>query len=565
MDPKLTDMNIPSVRAPVLRAIALSPNDGDPEPDSTNPENIVHSVQNKQIDSETEYHISEKNIEMPIESLSSIVRIDEGLAFPIIQEAEDSNDANYVENSGATIIQAPINTAIVQNVTKLPQNFTINVDATVGNITTLQNISTQDMSGASQTLWVPTILTTNATNSLETKGIEEDRSQSGVSQIIIASESYDPNQAGSKRGNIVSEASYISRMPKNTKVQILSNISIPKNSYCQQFIAPAGKEAMPAPVYGTQNHVYKLNTNVISQKHLSNSVLCTKPKNQSLIGCPTLSPTVINSNPIRNLSYGHTITKGTNLNKTLNNVNNGANLNAVMAASSGNTQCHILSRVVSGPNKVTVHSGKKSVNTLKGSKTSSASASLPSNPQKGQSRAIKIIQQTGTTHKTESKNWPVTNVATYKSQSTYGVVDTNNSKIIQKVGSPKHKNQHHSMALQKVASKGDRLVLQSPCGPVLISTAPISTSLPKTPHYVQSGSSPNLRFVQTYGTVDTTHCNVSRMTSNQQLTAQILQSLSQPKMMMSSTPNIVNHNITTLPLNEEIAEVKPVNQKRIVL
>lgn len=537
-------MNVSSVRTPVLRALPLSPTEGDPEPDSTHPESIIQSVH--KVDKEVEYHIAEKHCDtdMSVDSLSGIVRLEEAMdnvgriAYPILQETEDSNDGNYVDNS-TTLIQAPLSTAIVQNVTKLPQNFTINVDAAVGNITSIQNV--QDVSG-NQTLWLPTILATSAaTNDPK---IDDDRSQASVSQIIITSESYVNDTTQTRRANIVTETNFMGR-PKTSKVQILSNISIPKNpNYSQQYLT--GKEM--APVYGTQNHVYKL----------SNSVLCTKPqKNQSLIGCSTLSPNVVNNSP-KNVPYNHTFTKSTNLNKSLNKVNNGANLNAMVAASSGNTQCHILSRVVSGPNKMSVHSGRKSVNTFKGSKSSGQVSN-----QKNQSRPIKIIQQTGSANKSETKSWPVASV-TYKSQQpNYGVVDSNTSKIIQKVGSPTHKSQ--PLALSKFPPKGERLVLQSPCGPVLISTAPISTSLPKGPHYVQSGSTPHLRYVQTYGPADNPISTVSQVSANQQLTAQILQSLSQPKLMLQPTPTSINH-ITTLPPSlEEPVEVKPVNQKRIVV
>lgn len=537
-------MNLQSVRTPVLRAVPLSPIEGDPEPDSTNPESIIHSVH--KVDKEVEYHIAEKrcDTDMSVDSLSDLVRLGDaienaGLAYPILHETEDSNDGNYAENS-ATLIQAPLSTAIVQNVTKLPQNFTINVDAAVGNITSLQNV--QDVTG-NPTLWLPTILATSAPTN-DTK-IDEDRSQAGVSQIIITSESYvnDTTQAG-RRANIVTETNFISR-PKTSKVQILSNISIPKNpTYNQQYIT--GKEV--ASVYSTQNHVYQL----------SNSVLSTKPqKNQSLIGCSTLSPNVVNSSPGKNAPYGHTFTKSTNLNKTLNKVNNGAHLNAMVATSSGNTQCHILSRVVSGPNKMSVHSGRKSVSTFKGSKNS---GQVPN--QKNQTRPIKIIQQAGSTNKSDGKAWPTS--VTYKSQqSNYGVVESNTSKVIQKVGSPTHKSQ--PLPLSKFHSKGERLVLQSPCGPVLLSTAPTSASLPKGPHYVQSGSTPNLRYVQTYGSADNQISTVSQVSANQQLTAQILQSLSQPKLLLQTSPTPVNHTIlTSSPLTpEEPIETKP--KKRIVV
>lgn len=543
LDHKLTDtMDISSVRTPVLRAVPLSPTQGDPEPDSTNPESIIQSVH--KVDKDIEYHINEKrcDAEMSVDSLSRIVRIEETtldnvgrLAYPIIQETDDS-DGNYVENA-ATLIQTPLNTAIVQNVAKLPQNFTINVDAAVGNITAIQNVA-QDVSG-NQTLWLPTILATSATD-----GKNEDDRPPGVAQIIITSESYvnDTSQTG-RRTNIITETSYISR-PKTSKVQILSNISLPKNSnYPQQYIAQSKEIA--APVYGTQNHIYKLSANVVSQKHLNNTMLSTKPP-KSLIGA-SLSPTVINNSPMKNVPYSHTYSKSTNLNK----VNNGANLNAMVAASSGSSQCHILSRVVSGPNKISVHSGRKSINTFKGSKNSQMSN------QKNQSRAIKIIQQAGTA-KSESKAWPVASV-TYKS-STSNYTESNTSKVIQKVGSPTHKAQQ-TMTLQKVP-KGERLLLQSPCGPVLLSTAPISSNIPKGPHYVQSGSTPNLRYVQTYGP-DNQLSTVSQISANQQLTAQILQSLSQPKLMLQSPTPIQPVNITP-PIIEEL-EVKPVNQKRIVL
>lgn len=560
LDHKVTDnnMSLPSVRTPVLRALPISPIEGDPEPDSTNHESIIQSAHNKS-DKEVEYHITDKrcDTDLPVDSVAGIVRIEEGavdnvghISYPIIQEAEDSSDGNYVENS-ATLIQAPLNTAIVQNVAKLPQNFTINVDAaTVGNITTLQNLS-QDVSG-NQTLWLPTILATSAPTT-DNKS-EEERQQPGLSQIIITSESYvsDTNPIG-RRANIVTETNYVNR-PKASKVQILSNIPIPKNPNYSQ---------MPSPVYGAQNHVYvsKLSTNVVSQKQLNNSVLCTKPpKSQSLIGCSNISPTVVNNSPIKNVSYSHSYSKSTNLNKTLNKVNNGANLNAMVAASSGNTQCYTLSRVVSGPNKMSVHSGRKSVNACKSSKNSSQVSG-----QKNQSRAIKIIQQTGSVHKSEGKTWPVASVATYKSQQPiYGVVDSNTSKIIHKVGSPPHKTQA-PMPLTKLPSKGERLVLQSPCGPVLISTAPISTSLPKGPHYVQSGSTPNLRYVQTYGSTTEQVNSVAQVSANQQLTAQILQSLSQPKLMFQPSPNANNHSLAPLPPVVEEIDVKPVNQKRIVL
>lgn len=541
-------MDISSVRTPVLRAVPISPTQGDPEPDSTNPESIIQAVH--KVDKDIEYHFNDKrcDADMSVDSLSRIVRIEETLdnvgrlAYPIIQDTDDLRDGNYVENA-ATLIQTPLNTAIVQNVTKLPQNFTINVDAAVGNITAIQNVS-QDSSG-NQTLWLPTILTTSAA----TDSKSEDDRQPGVSQIIITSESYvnDTQQTG-RRTNIITETSYISR-PKTSKVQILSNISLPKNSnYSQQYIAQS--KEISAPVYGTQNHVYKLSANVVSQKHLNNAMLSTKPpKSQSLIGTASLSSTVINSSPVKNVPYSHTYSKSTNLNK----VNNGANLNAMVAASSGSTQCHILSRVVSGPNKISVHSGRKSINSFKGSKNSQTSN------QKNQSRAIKIIQQAGTTHKSENKPWPVANVTYKSSASNYGV-ESNTSKVIQKVGSPTQKT-------QQSISKNERLVLQSPCGPVLLSTSTIGTNLPKGPHYVQSGSTPNLRYVQTYGP-DNQLSTVSQVSANQQLTAQILQSLSQPKLMLHQSPTPihqvvkVNHSSANI---EEPVEIKLVNQKRYVL
>lgn len=559
LEHKLTDnMNVPSIRTPVLRAVPLSPLEGDPEPDSTNPESIIQPVH--KVDKEVEFHISDKHCdsEMSVDSLSRIVRIEETtldsvgrIAYPILQETDDSGDGNYVDNA-TTLIQAPLNTAIVQNVTKLPQNFTINVDAAVGNITAIQNVG-QDAVG-NQTLWLPTILTTSAAPDNKN---EENRTPGSVSQIIITSESYvnDTNPAG-RRTNIITETNYISR-PKSSKVQILSNISLPKSTnYSQQYISQ-GKE-INSPVYGTQNHVYKLSANVVSQKHLNNSVLNIKPpKSQSLIGCSSLSPTIINSSPIKNVSYSHSYAKGTNLSKTLNKVNNGANISTMVAASSGNTQCHILSRVVSGPNKMSVHSGRKSVNTFKNSKNSSQNSG-----QKDQSRAIKIIQQAGASHKSEGKSWPVASV-TYKSQQqSYGVMESNTSKIIQKVGSPVQKSQ--SVQLQKV-SKGDRLVLKSPCGPVLLSSAPINVNIPKGPHYVQSGSTPNLRYVQTYAPSDNQLSTVSQVTANQQLTEQILQSLSQPKLLLHQSPTTVNQPLIMTPVIEELAEIKPLNQKRIVL
>ncbi|XP_045764876.1 uncharacterized protein LOC123867073 isoform X1 [Maniola jurtina] len=554
LDHKLTNtMDISSVRTPLLRSVPLSPTQGDPEPDSTNPESIIQSVH--KVDSKDIEYINEKrcDTEMSVDSLSRIVRIEETtvdnvgrVAYPIVQEADDSGDGNYVENTAA-LIQAPLNTSIVQSVAKLPQNFTINVDAAVGNITAIQNVS-QDV--GNQTLWLPTILATSA--AADGKN-EDDRPPSGVSQIIITSESYVNDAISSnRRTNIITETSYLSR-PKSSKVQILSNISLPKNSnYPQQYITQSKEIA--APLYGTQNHVYKLSANVVSQKQLNSTMLSTKPpKNQSLIGAASLSPTVINNTSMKSMPYGHTYSKSTNLNK----LNNGANLNAMVAASSGSTQCHILSRVVSGPNKLSVHSGRKSVNTFKGSKNSQAN-------QKNQSRAIKIIQQAGTAHKSENKPWPLASV-TYKSQApSYGIVESNTSKVIQKIGSPTHKNQQ-TMTVQKVP-KGERLVLQSPCGPVLLSTGPISSSMPKGPHYVQSGSTPNLRYVQTYGP-DNQLSTVSQVSANQQLTAQILQSLAQPKLMLqqSLTPlHAINHKPLPIIAIEEPVEAKSVNQKRIV-
>lgn len=553
-------MNIQSIRTPVLRAVPLSSKKGDPEPDSTNHESIIHSVH--KADKEVEYHIAEKNnTEMSVDTLPNIVRMDEGtadnmsrIAYPLLQEVEDANKGNYVKSS-ATLIQTPLSTAIVQNVTKLPQNFTINVDTAVSNITTIQNVS-QDVSG-SQTLWLPAILAT----STPVNDLKIGQEQAGVSQIIITSESYTNDTHISRRSNIVTETSYITR-PKASKVQILSNISLPKNpTYSQQYITQTKEIATATPVYATQNHFYKLSTNVVTQKHLTSSVLCTKtPKNQSLIGCSTLTQSVINSSPIKNVAYSHTFTKSTNINKALHKVNNGANLNAMVAASSGSTQCHILSRVVSGPNKMSVHSGRKSVNTFKGSKSGQVSS------QKNQSRPIKIIQQAGSAHKSEAKPWPMASV-TYKShQGSYGVVESNASKIIQKVGSPASKNQ--ALPLQKFPAKGERMVLQSSCGPVLLSTAPISTTLPKGPHYVQSGPTPNLRYVQTYGSAENQLSTVSQVSANQQLTAQILQSLSQPKLVLQTSPAPINHcAVTSLPaaVIEEPVETKPINQKRIVM
>lgn len=541
-----------SIRTPVLTSVPLSTNEAcGLEPDSTNPESIIPAMST--FEKEVEFHIAEKpcDREMSVDALAGIVRLDEPtvdnvgrISYPIIQDGDHSNDATYVENTSATIIQAPMSTAIVQNVTKLPHNFTINMDAAVGNIATIQNMT--EVSGGGQTLWLPTILATSAPN--EGKA-DDERSQAGMSQIIITSESYMSNEAnlpGARRANIVPE-SYLNRQ-KSSKVQILSNISLPKNSnYPTQF--PGGKD-ISASLYGSHNHVYKLSANLVTQKPFNNSVLSTKPpKSQSLINCPTS-----NSAPNKNAAYSHPFAKGTNLNKTLNKVNNGANLNAV-STSSGNAPCHLLSRVVSGPNKAT---GRKGANSAKGTKN--ASNSLSGNQK--QSRSIKIIQQTGSTHKSDQKNWPPANSASYKSQQpAYGVVDTNNSKVIQKVGSPTHKTPQ-PMCLQNV-SKGERLILQSPCGPVLISTAPISTSLPKGPHYVQAGPTPNLRFAHAFGQEHTS--NITHISANQQLTAQILQSLSQPKLMLHTNPNIISHTLPSIVSQEEDMDVSPIHEKRIVL
>lgn len=548
----MNTMDISSVRTPVLRAVPISPTQGDPEPDSTNPESIIQSVH--KVDSKDIEYIDEKrcDTEMSIDPLPRIVRIEDAtidnvgrIAYPIIQETEDSGDGNYIDNTAA-LIQAPLNTSIVQNVAKLPQNFTINVDGAVGNITAIQNVS-QDVT-SNQTLWLPTILTTSAAPDGKT---EDERPPSGMSQIIITSESYVSDAVPSnRRTNIITEASYMSR-PKASKVQILSNISLPKNSnYPQQYIAQS--KELPSPIYGTQNHVYKLSANVVSQKQLNSTMLNTKsPKNQSLIGAASLSPTVINNTSMKSVAYGHSYPKSTNLNK----LNNGANLNAMVAASSGST-CHILSRVVSGPNKLSVHSGRKSIGTFKGSKSSQAN-------QKNQSRAIKIIQQAGTAHKSENKQWSMSSV-TYKSPSSYSIVESNTPQVIQKIGSPTHKNQQ-TMTVQKVP-KGERLVL-SPCGPVLLSTGPISSSLPKGPHYVQSGSTPNLRYVQTYEH-ENQLSTISQVSANQQLTAQILQSLSTPKLMLQQTPtplHSINHKPSPVLTSEEPHEPKTINQKRIVL
>ncbi|VVD04128.1 unnamed protein product [Leptidea sinapis] len=549
LDAKVVNMDVPRVRTPVLRAIPVSTNDGDPEPDSTNHESIIknfHKVDKKDLD----YCFSEKICEsdISVDPIPHIVRIEDTqlenighIGFPILQEGEDSSDENYVDNT-ATLMQTPLNTAIVQNVTKLPQNFTINVDAAVSNIATIQNVS-QDGAG-SQTLWLPTILTTNAPTDTKL----DDDGQPSVSQIIIASEGYMNDRSPTEHRAHIIDSNYTTRS-KNSKVHILSNITLPKTSnYSQQYVSQS-KE-----VFSTQNQVYKLSANVVSQKHFNNSVLCNKPKSQSLIGGATLSPTVINNSPVKNITYGNTFAKSTNTNK----INNGANLNAIVAASSGSMQCHILSRVVSGPNKVAVHSGKKSLNTFKGKN---------SQGQKHQSRAaIKIIQQAGSVHKPDSKLWPIASV-TYKTQPTnLNSVESNTPKVIQKVGSPTNKIQN-PIPLQKV-QKPDRLVLQSPCGPVLLTTVPFSTSMTKGPHYVQSGATPNLRYVQTYG-LDNQLSTISQVTANQQLTAQILQSLSQPKLMLqtshSSQPIISRRNDIISPKQvEELAEIKPVNQKRIV-
>lgn len=502
LEPKLADMNVPNSRVPILRGVSR-----EQEPDSTNPENIVHS----------------RSKEMPIETLSGIVRIEDGtldsmgrVTFPILQD-DDSNDG-YIENHSTTkhydIIQTPLNTTLVQNVGKIQQNYAINVDA--ANIATIHNVS-QDVAGG-QTLWLPTLLT-SAASAVEK---DDDRSTS-VSQYIIASDSYDAQP----RRPSVPESTYSAR--HKNKVQIISNISLPNKSstYTQQY-AGGTKEIGSTSLYTQANHIYKLG-NISSQK--GNSIICSKNKNQPVVGCP---PVVNNST--RNIAYAHAITK-------TNKVNNGANLNAMVAAATSNAPCHIVSRV--GTNASKSAHPKKCVNSVK----SKNSANSQKNSQS--TRSIKIIQQTGSVQKNDGKSWSANNTSPYKNQN-YGVIESG-SKIIQKIGSPTSK----SVPIQKVSSK-EGLLLQSPVGSVLISSAPLNSDMCKS-QYVQAGPTPNLRYVQTYGNPD--H-NASQISANQQLTAQILQSLSQPKLMMPMA-HVHRNAAPILPTNEADVDYKPPHQRKI--
>lgn len=454
---------------------------------------------------------------------SNLLSIEDGVLEPSLFS---SNAENIEAHNGDT--SEPVETtSIIQSVPKFAQNYTLKVNSGVGNIAAIQNV-VQSVSSGNQTLWLPTIISGNGNDEPLYQGDMEGTSSTTstttttVSQIILTHPIHNPILSTSNSNHKFAP-----------KVQILSSITIPKHG----SISSNMKGVIHAN-YLTPMDMTKLNSPTAPQPKqlLNNSVLTASA---SARGQSAKVPSVMTSAGLQLKSMSSVN------NRPIHKLNNaaGAKVSANPISNQPNQQqSHVLSRVVPGP-KMSLQSvgrGLKTNNSFQfNQKVSGRSGPFPNMVQSQNLQSampVKIIQQQNI-HTNNNKGGLKTMPPSRTGIGTKGSVNSSQGKSWSGGNMNQVANQKNIagvVGIQKVNGKStpQRLVLQQ--SPTQMITSNNRTNAP----FVQQPSDMDgtMRYIS-YNSDTNQH-----VSSNQNLTAQILQSLTQP-LHAKQVPQVVACNV----------------------
>ncbi|XP_077285218.1 SET domain-containing protein upSET [Arctopsyche grandis] len=474
--------------------------------------------------------------------------------------------------SGCNVISEPIETSIIQNVSKLPKNYTFNVGSGVNNLATIQNV-VQGVSSGNQTLWLPTIITSSTIANTEDHLYEDevDIPPTTVPQFFLAGTGQHFSSHSVNNSLMSSSKScHISNHKFPPKVQILGGIAIPKHNsataVAQSNVASNIKSIHAN--YLNQSEISNVNSCVTSsstKQMLNNSILNQMsnkmhPTNIPFVGARAQSgPVQVKCSSVINSANFKGIPTAVNrsLNKIHNNNNNNTKIESstVLPDQSG----HVFSRVIPAPKISLQSTGRvvKSGNIQYGQKPGNIDSQQTSNiiAHKVQSAMpVKILQQQTIApgHKASFKTVQTARATVSASKNlTYSSLNlpgkswsqtssqSLNHMTNQRPNSSFTKNITSVVNVKKVNCKNptQNVLLHQPSNQMIVSNAAQMNRI-NSQHYQQpSGDSGNaLRYVQNYMGME--NSNSSTMSSNQNLTAQILQSLSQPKILLPTVHHV---------------------------
>lgn len=477
--------------------------------------------------------------------------------------------------SGCNVISEPIETSIIQNVSKLPKNFTFNVGSGVNNLATIQNV-VQSVSSGNQTLWLPTIITSSTIANNEDHPYEDeaDIPPTTVSQFFLAGTGQHFSSHSVNNSLMSSSKScHISNHKFPPKVQILGGIAIPKHNSATALTQPnvASNIKSIHANYMNQAEISNVNSCVTSsstKQMLNNSVLNQMSNKMHTTNMPFVSaraqsgPVQVKCSSVINSANLHVKGIPTAVSRSLNKIHNNNNNNTKIESSTTvlpDQSGHVFSRVIPAPKISLQSTGRvvKSGNIQYGHKLNHADSQQTSNiiAHKVQSAMpVKIIQQQTITpgHKASFKTVQTSRATVGAAKSlTYSSLNlpgkswshtssqSLNHMTNQKPNSSFTKNITSVVNVKKVNCKNptQNVLLHQTSNQMIVSnTAQINRM--NSQHYQQpSGDSGNaLRYVQNYMGME--NSNSSTMSSNQNLTAQILQSLSQPKILLPTVHHL---------------------------
>lgn len=486
--------------------------------------------------------------------VSNLLSIEDGVLEPGLfsSNAENTEAHNGELRFISEDTSEPMETTtIIQSVPKFAQNYTLNVNSGVANIAAIQNV-VQSVSSGNQTLWLPTILSNTSPSNDEPvyQGEMEGSSTTTTMSQIILTGSGQHFTTHPVNNPILSTCN--SNHKFAPKVQILSSITIPKHGSIASnmkgvihanYLSPmditkmnsttAALSTAPQPKQLLNNSVLTANSQLSSSMKSSTSATSASARGQMVKG-----PSVMSSAGLQLKSMSSVN------NRPIHKLNNAAGAKVGAANPTSNQpnqqQSHVLSRVVPGP-KMSLQSvgrGLKTSNSFQfNQKVSGRSGPFPNMVQSQNLQSampVKIIQQQNihTNNKGGLKTMPPSRTGI----GTKGSVNSSQGKSwsggnINQVANQKQgtytKNIAGAVGIQKANGKStpQRLVLQQ--SPTQMITPNNSTHNRTNTPFVQQPSDTDgaVRYISYNSGLDSNQ----HVSSNQNLTAQILQSLSQPK------------------------------------
>lgn len=511
---------------------------------------------------------------------------------------EDGKDSKQIYptsvRSGNSAIPEPIETSIVQNVSKLTKNFSLP--------------GMQSVSSVNQTLWLPTIIASSAVNDNEDRLYEDetDASTTTVSQIILTGTGPHFTSHSVRNSLMSSKPCQISNHKFSPKVQILGGVTIPKQNSLpnsnQSSVASANVKTIHAN-YVNQSEMSHVNSSISSgssKQIISNSFLNQiSNKMPFATNRAQCGPVQVKCSSVINSVQMKSIPASVNrsINKINNNNNNNNNNNASKIESSTvqipDQSGHVFSRVISTPKISLQSSGRvvKSGNIQYNQKPVMTETQQNSNiihTHKVQSAVpVKIIQQQtiSSGHKAGFKTVPTSRATIGATKNvTYNSVSSipgkgwlqSSSATVNHVANPKtnssfHKNITSVVNVQKINSKTptQKMIVHQPASQIIMSnSAPLNRI--NSQHYQagDTGNAQNIHYVQNY--VGTENSNSTSISCSQAITAQILQSFSQSKIVLPSvqhlSPTLTSNKRSTVPNRqihlEDVYVKKSFDQKR---